>query len=361
MIFPWRVAAAFVLLTLPLSAAQADPLSYSITDLGTLPGTTQSIATGINAQGQVVGVSYTTSDGTWNPTGVLYPLAASTGLSYDAGAKSFLYSNGQLTQINPAGGLVNAINNAGQVVGGNFSSINNWGQSVGSDGAGVTYKDQYTAGVPSQLVTGNVSTPIPLLPLSINDAGQVVGNIEAQTPGAGYIEHAAVYQNGQLTDLAQQLGLQGASSATAINNSGAMIIENLLLGGGTQTHYLYYNPASHSLTDLTSLPGGLNFYALALNNQGQIVGNGLLFSNGEFTSLQSLLPQSSGWSNLVGTAINDAGQIVGEGLINGKEEAFLLTPPQATPEPMSLAVFAVSFALLAIHARRARRCRSLVK
>ncbi len=126
------------------------------------------------------------------------------------------------------------------------------------------------------------------------------------------------------------------------------------MGGISPTHYLYYNPATHSVTDLTMLPGGQTFIALALNKEGQIVGNGLLYSNGQFMSLQSLLPQSSGWSNLVGTAINDSGQIVGEGLLNGKEQAFLLTPPQATPEPMSLAVFGISFAMLVIYARQRR-------
>ena len=65
--------------------AWADPL-YTITDLGTLPGTTQSLATGINASGQVTGVAYTSSNGTWTATGVLGQL----GISYDAGGRIFL-------------------------------------------------------------------------------------------------------------------------------------------------------------------------------------------------------------------------------------------------------------------------------
>src|SRR5947208_2109644 len=85
--------------------AWADPI-YTITDLGTLPGTTQSIATGINASGQVTGVSYSSSDGTWT-TGVILGPAAPR--SYDSAAQSFLYSNGQMTQINPIDGPANAI------------------------------------------------------------------------------------------------------------------------------------------------------------------------------------------------------------------------------------------------------------
>ncbi len=68
-----------VILAFQAGIVQADPM-YTITGLGTLPGTTQSIATGINALGQITGVSYTSSDGTWQASGVLYPL----NISYDA-------------------------------------------------------------------------------------------------------------------------------------------------------------------------------------------------------------------------------------------------------------------------------------
>ena len=59
---------AFCLVMMVLAAgltgpqALADPI-YSITDLGTLNGQTSSVATGINSQGQVVGISYNSSDG----------------------------------------------------------------------------------------------------------------------------------------------------------------------------------------------------------------------------------------------------------------------------------------------------------
>ena len=39
----------------------------TIRDLGTLPGTTSMTATAINNSGQVVGVSYNASDGTFGP------------------------------------------------------------------------------------------------------------------------------------------------------------------------------------------------------------------------------------------------------------------------------------------------------
>ena len=57
-------AAALAMLAAAVAspAAKADPI-YTITDLGTLPGTTMSVATAINNNGQVVGVSYNASDG----------------------------------------------------------------------------------------------------------------------------------------------------------------------------------------------------------------------------------------------------------------------------------------------------------
>ena len=45
-------------------AARADGI-YSITDLGTLLGQSSSVATSINNQGQVVGISYNSSDGSF--------------------------------------------------------------------------------------------------------------------------------------------------------------------------------------------------------------------------------------------------------------------------------------------------------
>ena len=72
---------------------------YTVTDLGTLPGgTAMSEARGINASGQVVGVSYASYD------------------NYHA----FLYSNGAMADLGTLGGSESkafGINASGQVVG----------------------------------------------------------------------------------------------------------------------------------------------------------------------------------------------------------------------------------------------------
>jgi probable HAF family extracellular repeat protein len=76
---------------------------------------------------------------------------------------------------------------------------------------------------------------------------------------------------------------------------------------------------------------------LGINNAGQVVGSysnsvtivshAYLYSAGQFTDLNSLIPPGSGWVLNSSAAINDAGQIVGDGTYNGQiSQAYLLTP-----------------------------------
>ncbi len=102
-------AAATALVPSSASISRADGM-YSIIDLGTLPGTTQSIATGLNNNGDVVGISYNQSNKIGAPGN--HPL-----LTFDAGAQSFEYNAGSITQIHPTGGLAREINDPGQILG----------------------------------------------------------------------------------------------------------------------------------------------------------------------------------------------------------------------------------------------------
>lgn len=310
-----RVLAVFALSALGASSALAAP-TYTITDLGTLSGTTKSIATGINEQGQVVGVAYNTND---------------PNQGYDIGARSFLYSGGQMTQTSPIGGLANAINDSGQAVGGLYKDINSAGDYVGG----------------RHLISGGQDVTLPLFAFGINDSGLISGSVNAQ---GGSTAHAAVYSNGQLTDLNWVIG-GNMSGADAINNHG-----HLLIGGdnGAQVHSVLY--ANGVVTDLASLPGGSGKVGRSLNDSDQIVGDNFLYSAGQFSDLNALIPTSSGWSRLSPSRINNAGQIVGQGLIDGEEHAFLMTPiGQTVPEPSSLAVFgAMAIGLAAIGIRRDR-------
>jgi len=53
----------------------------------------------------------------------------------------------------------------------------------------------------------------------------------------------------------------------------------------------------------------------------------VVWLNGQSCTLQSVLDATgAGWTNIEGVAINNAGQIAGDGLHNGVPSAFIMTP-----------------------------------
>jgi uncharacterized membrane protein len=343
-VWPMLWVASFVAVATAGSSVRADGI-YSITDLGTLSGQSSSVATSINNLGQVVGISYNASDGYFgtatNPVTGAPPTFNVTG----SGAQSFLYNNGQMTQISPNGGLATSINDSGQVVGGKNSSINDSGQYVTGPFSGINTGD---VSAPSQLSGSGTTTNLPALfnPYSINNSGTIAGFLVVNRNG-GDDFHPAVYQNGQVTDLFSKVasGEYFDSRAIAINQKGDMLITvQPYTGGGvssalTPSSFLY-NATTGQAINLTALPGGSGMIAAALNDKDQAVGNGFLYNNGSIQSLLSLLPANSGWSDLNATGINDSGQIVGQGEYNGQLEAFEMSLSAASvPEPGALAVW----------------------
>jgi uncharacterized membrane protein len=102
--------------------------------------------------------------------------------------------------------------------------------------------------------------------------------------------------------------------------------------------------ASHTPMVLPVLPGTSHAWAKAINNLGQVIGYGgdasgvlgtvqttgaipVVWLNGQIYTLQSLLDASgAGWTNVEGVAINNLGQIAGNGIHNGVSSAFILNP-----------------------------------
>jgi hypothetical protein len=251
-----------------------------------------------------------------------------------------------------------SINDSAQVVGGPYPSINNLGQYVGGQPAGVLTANPTTTSV---LVSGGTTTTLPALfvPYSINDSGQIAG-LSIVNGGAGGDFHPGVYQNGRVSDLFPSLGNAAYydSRAIAINRDGDVLLNAKAQGQKLQS-YLYIR-TTRALINLSALPGGAGMVAAALNNKGLAVGSGFLYSDGTVRALASLIPPASGWSSLVATSVNDAGQIVGQGLINGREQAFLMTPTaESVPEPGTAAVWALicGCATARLAARRIRRRR----
>jgi probable HAF family extracellular repeat protein len=158
-------------------------LSYSIIDLGTLPGHTDSSASGINNAGQDVGQS---------------------------GDHAFLYSNGVMTDLGTLTGqgpsAASAVNNAGQIVGwstfGTTSHTFLYGNGVMTD-LGV---------LPGWTISGASA---------INASGQIVGVLNNSPSPSGPSPHGFLYSDGAMVDIGTLGG--DYSQADGINDAGQIV------------------------------------------------------------------------------------------------------------------------------------------
>jgi probable HAF family extracellular repeat protein len=330
---------------LGLAAAPALASTYTMTDLGTL-GYPTTVATAINASGQITGESYV---GTPVPVKCL-PRQRPPCRTFPGHA--FLWSNGTMTDLGTLGGLDSqgeAINNLGEVVGlsdtstsgarSAFADQNGVMTAINSgDATAINSSGEIAGGISAPVAgTGNVfeqaftyqngnTTVLGLLPgeggvftnaTGINSSGEVVGSGDNSASD----ERAWKYQNGTMTDIGTLGGPQ--ASATAINTSG-QIVGFAQTSSDADHGFLY---TGGKMTDL-----GLNIFPNAINDFGVIVGQGpgnaIVGTPGHFQSLQSLVPANSGFTLATAVGINNNGQIVVQGYSNttGQNHAFLLTP-----------------------------------
>jgi probable HAF family extracellular repeat protein len=298
-----------------------DGLLYSngsVQNLGTLPGGTYSVASGVNNAGQVVGYADTVG-------GAIH---------------AFLYSKGVIEDLGTLpGGTYSAayrINDAGQVVG--YAT-----QASGADTlflySGGVMTDTYIETLLGSLC-GNVPDGCPYPGYNIkgiNNAGQVVGQYWGFSPSV----RSFIYSGGNVQDLGT-LALPGnpETFAHAINNAG-QVVGFTGQGGdlsGGPIAFLYNKGSMQAIGPVIGDEGFPTTYAFAVNDRAQVVGTirtlgmmpesdrAFLYSNGQMTDLNSLLSPSSGWTLMYPYGINNMGQIVGVGMINGGNHYFLLTP-----------------------------------
>jgi probable HAF family extracellular repeat protein len=356
----WTWRAALVLLV-ATAASPARAQAFKITDLGTLPGHTESFAYGVNSLGQVTGHSGP-GDGSYR--GYIWLPAPAYGLSAGmheipgfGGSRTATYGINELGQVNGGGRLpdetthallwlpaaayglsagthdlgtlggpesaTNAINNAGVIAGFSYTADGDYHACLWN-GASITDIDP----------SGHLSSAG-----RINNLGMICG----YRKNALDLWEAVVWDGSSLVPLA---GLGGNESMANWNNDlGACVGFGSLSGDTVYRAALWLtSPAYGRAAGVYNL-GTLGSYrhaeAAGINNAGWIVGramnlwyNGfspgraLLWSPGGLSrsDLNTMIPPRSGWVLQAAWGISENGMIVGNGTYNGVPRGFLLTP-----------------------------------
>jgi probable HAF family extracellular repeat protein len=274
-------------------------------NLGTLPGGASvgaaSSATGINGQGQIVGVS---------PCG---PPSCPAVTDQSA----FLWQNGSMTALatlpascSPASSEATAINGQGQIVG--WSTLLDATNTCALFHAVLwqngTITDLGTL-CPSNPSYANYSNPV-----AINANGQVVGVSNICVSTNLPVTHVTLWQDGSAPiDLGCAYGCATSFNPTSINDLG-QIAGAVYTNSGTTKHaaILLQNG---NITDLGTLPGGTNSVANSINNLGQVTGgsdsHAVVWEN-SIAPVQIIDLGIPFGAQCSGTSIDSQGRVVGE-------------------------------------------------
>jgi probable HAF family extracellular repeat protein len=336
------------LLAATVSAGISLP-QYTLTDLGTLPGTTTSVANALNDGGEVVGWSgfqggsstaFLYSGGAMQNLGSgLNGSSEATGINatgqvvgHSTQEQAFVYAGASLQILPGLSGRALGINNRGQIVGGYMPPDTNWHAFLYSDG---TLHDLGVAGASDTVAT------------AINSSGEVVG----YTDGVGGNSQAFVYQAGTIRPVGTPGGGLPYSHAWAVNDSGQIVGDSTNAAG--QSHAFLYD--SGTMQDLGAL-GPFASVAIGINNSGEVVGSsggkGFLYISGTMYDLNELTVDDPGYLITSAAAINASGQIAADAITpSGQEHAVLLSP---TAIPLPPAAWAALSAVPLLLSRRFR-------
>ncbi len=356
--------------------------TFTITDIGTLGGTTQGF--GINNLGHVTGLSF--MGGNYHA----FCWENGTGIK-DLGT----FSTQAWGSSGPGGNSVGyAISDQGEIVGkssindGRFAGfywdptrdydnmgavqLNSIDYNYGSGGGGtmpnregevraINSQGHFAGSIAYDLTWAhrafywNGSENIFLKDPDTNNSSAAFGINDADIV-AGHVGYRACYWDGSgIHYIGEPMRL---SFANDINNK--LQLTGFYKDGNCRYHaFLWENGTFFDIHDFDIPSGGevpYGSYANAINNQGQIVGNtrndgdALYWENGKGYLLDDLLDGSGdGWHLECARDINDSGQITGYGTHNGSKRAFLLTP---SPVPVPGTVFLLGSGLVALAGAR---------
>ncbi|WP_169517069.1 DUF3466 family protein [Azohydromonas australica] len=294
-----------------------------------LPGSDafhDSSAVGINDRGQVIGQ--------YRSNGV-------------GGQIPYLYTQGRYRDLrveNVSGwDYARDINAAGQVVG----RAN--GQAFLFDGTRSRYLD-----IPGAV--GSIAE-------GVNDQGVMVGNALFDAPGDGLEDRAFVHDGHGVKFLQNPLQDFQTAQMADINNVGQMAAHIFNPDGQRYRSFLY--EADGRFTELASLHGRQERTIVqGLNDRGWAVGlssgdtcneytcdEAVLWRDGQTLSLNDLLSpaQAELWQLTDAVAINERGQIAGNGYYLSSYVGFVLTP---VPEAQSWALLLAGLGVVGTLARR---------
>jgi len=258
---------------------------HGMTDLGLLPGMTDSFPVGMNQSGQVFGYGY---DGLF---------------------KAWVWTNGALHEATSFG------------YGTAASALNNGGRLVGY---------VLTASSARQAAMWDVNRPdIPLFTLgslggvnsqaiAVNQAGQVIGN--ADTWQGPFVHHAFVWRDGSgMIDLGT---LGGDNSEVGGQNEMGQVVGWAQTANNAGYHAFVWDDI-HGMQDLGTL--GFDTYAYSINESGQVVGQLQTF---DYRQHAFLWDAAHGMRDLTpGPDMAYAYRITNSGLVIGSGMLTMPVPP----------------------------------
>jgi probable HAF family extracellular repeat protein len=299
-----------------------------ITDLGTLGGGYESIATAVNSHGQVVGFA----------TNTIPDADSMFGLGYET--RAFLWQNGAMQDLGTLSTGTNAmallVNERGQVAGNSYTSTEP-NELCAQEGLGSLTTGAFLWDKGTMKDLGNFGGTCTFAS-DLNNRGQVVGGSRLT---GDQEQHPFLWDGRRLIDLGTFGGSLG--NAIALSDSGEVA------GWATFPDDQVFHAAlwrRGKITDLGTLSGDTASFAFTINASGQVVGVSVPpdsdFANarpflweggGPMVDLTTLIAGGTSLRLTEPETINDRGEIAGNGFdADGNQHAFLVIPCNAGTE-----------------------------